>query len=176
MMNSPAPCSKGGFSLVEVALALGIAAFCLVPVFGLLPIGLNSNHATFEQTGAANVASAVVADLRGTALITPAAIQKSAYYQIPIPAAFPGSTTFFVRADGSPSGNVGTSADFTQNPHYRVTLYFTSTSPTSASSNTNFSVAVRVLITWPAAADASSSSAPAHFAGSFQTATGLVYN
>jgi len=49
------------FSLVEVALALAITAFCLVAVFGLLPVGLNSNQASTEQTAAANIARSIIA-------------------------------------------------------------------------------------------------------------------
>ena len=54
------------FSLVEVTLALGIAAVCLISIFGLLPVGVNSNKASIEQTKAVNLLTAVVADLRST--------------------------------------------------------------------------------------------------------------
>ena len=54
------------FSLVEVTLALGIAAFCLLAVFGLMPIGVQTNRNTTSQTAAANIMAAVVADLRAT--------------------------------------------------------------------------------------------------------------
>ena len=33
------------FTLIEVTLALGITAFCLLAIFGLLPVGLRSNQA-----------------------------------------------------------------------------------------------------------------------------------
>ena len=36
----PKPQHSRGFSLVEVALALGIVAFAFVSLFGLLPVGL----------------------------------------------------------------------------------------------------------------------------------------
>jgi Tfp pilus assembly protein PilV len=55
-----------GFSLVEVTLALGIAAFCLLAVFALIPVAaLTSRNAT-SQTSATNIMAAVVADLRAT--------------------------------------------------------------------------------------------------------------
>src|SRR5438094_7676946 len=54
------------FSLVEVTLALGVAAFCLLAVFGLMPIGVQTNRNTTSQTAAANIMAAVVADLRAT--------------------------------------------------------------------------------------------------------------
>src|SRR6266478_5842762 len=52
------------FSLVEVTLALGIAAFCLLAVFGLMPIGVQTNRNTTSQTAAANIMAAVIADMR----------------------------------------------------------------------------------------------------------------
>ena len=54
------------FSLVELTLALGIAAFCLIAVFGLMPIGVQTNRNATSQTAATNIIAAVVADLRAT--------------------------------------------------------------------------------------------------------------
>jgi uncharacterized protein (TIGR02598 family) len=58
------------FSLVEVTLALGIAAFCLIAVFGLLPIGVQTNRNATSQTAATNIMAAVIADLRATPTTT----------------------------------------------------------------------------------------------------------
>src|SRR5438874_13512567 len=54
------------FSLVELTLALGIAAFCLLAVFGLVPIGVQTNRNATSQSAATNITAAVVADLRAT--------------------------------------------------------------------------------------------------------------
>jgi hypothetical protein len=54
------------FSLVEVTLALGIAAFCLIAVFGLVPVAVLTNRNATSQTAATNIMTAVVADLRAT--------------------------------------------------------------------------------------------------------------
>ena len=54
------------FSLVELTLALGIAAFCLIAVFGLMPIGVQTNRNAASQTAATNIMAAVVSDLRAT--------------------------------------------------------------------------------------------------------------
>ena len=54
------------FSLVEVTLALGVAGFCLIAAFGLIPIGVQTNRNATSQTAAANIMAAVVADLRAT--------------------------------------------------------------------------------------------------------------
>src|SRR5262249_54430601 len=54
------------FSLVEVTLALGIAAFCLIAVFGLVPVGVQTNRNATSQTRATNIMTGVVSDLRAT--------------------------------------------------------------------------------------------------------------
>jgi len=58
--------SDRAFSLVEVTLALGIAAFCLIAVFGLMPVGVQANSNATSQTAATNIVAAIVADLRAT--------------------------------------------------------------------------------------------------------------
>jgi uncharacterized protein (TIGR02598 family) len=58
------------FSLVEVTLALGIAAFCLIAAFGLLPAGVQANRNATSQTAATNIMAAAVADLRATPTTT----------------------------------------------------------------------------------------------------------
>ena len=58
--------SAAGFSLIELTLALGIAAFCLIAVFGLIPVGVQTNRNATSQTRATNIMAAVVSDLRAT--------------------------------------------------------------------------------------------------------------
>jgi len=54
----------GAFSLVEVTLALGVAAIALLAIFGLLPVGINNNQASIQQTAATNIATGIIADLK----------------------------------------------------------------------------------------------------------------
>jgi uncharacterized protein (TIGR02598 family) len=58
--------SNLAFSLVEVTLALGIAAFCLIAVFGLMPVGVQTNRNATSQTAATNILSSVVSDIRAS--------------------------------------------------------------------------------------------------------------
>ena len=58
--------SAAAFSLVELTLALGIAAFCLLAVFGLMPVGVQANRNATSQTAATSILSDVIADLRAT--------------------------------------------------------------------------------------------------------------
>jgi uncharacterized protein (TIGR02598 family) len=118
---------ENAFTLVEVTLALGVAAFCLLAVFGLLPVGISSNRASIEQTGAASLARAIVADLR----TTPNTATTSPQYKIPFPSA---SAPFYFAEDGT----VGTTA-----ARYRATITIKTAAPTAFAN---------IRITWPAAA------------------------
>ena len=62
--------AASAFSLVEVTLALGIAAFCLIAVFGLVPVAVLTNRNATSQTAATNIMAAVVADMRATPTTT----------------------------------------------------------------------------------------------------------
>jgi uncharacterized protein (TIGR02598 family) len=65
------PVTSSGFSLVEVTLALGVAAFCLIAVSGLLPVGLNTQQASVRQTKAGTIVSQIIADLRADVRLPP---------------------------------------------------------------------------------------------------------
>jgi uncharacterized protein (TIGR02598 family) len=77
----PALRCVAAFSLVEVTLALGIGAFCLIAVFGLIPVAALTNRNATSQTAATNIITAVVSDLRAT----PKANNTSAQFGISVP-------------------------------------------------------------------------------------------
>jgi uncharacterized protein (TIGR02598 family) len=52
------------FSLVEVALALGLAAFATLAIFGLLSAGIDGSRAASNDAAIARTASSVVSQLR----------------------------------------------------------------------------------------------------------------
>ncbi len=56
----PAARRQAGFSLVEVALALGIVAFALIPVFSLLPIGMSSFKRGMDLSVGAQITQRIV--------------------------------------------------------------------------------------------------------------------
>jgi type II secretory pathway pseudopilin PulG len=59
------PSSKpAAFSLVEVTLALGVAALSLMVLFALLPVALKAQQASIHQTTANKILSQVVGDMR----------------------------------------------------------------------------------------------------------------
>ena len=124
-MKKTFPC---GFTLVEVALALGVASFCFVTIFALLPIGVNLNHTSIEQTAATNLISAVISDLRST----PKTATVSPRYAV----APSGSTTLYLREDGT----TGTVADA------RYRLQVTLAAPTTGK---RIATKGRILVSWP---------------------------
>jgi uncharacterized protein (TIGR02598 family) len=65
------PSHTVAFSLIEVTLALGITAFCLLTVFALLPVALKTQQASIQQTTANTIASQIVADLSAALRLPP---------------------------------------------------------------------------------------------------------
>ena len=57
---------KKGFTLVETALAMGIVAFALIPIIGLIPVGLDSLREAISST----VESQIVQSISGEILLT----------------------------------------------------------------------------------------------------------
>ena len=82
------------FSLVEVTLALGVAAFCMIAVFGLLPVGVQTNQRATSQTSATSIMANVIADLRATP--NPPSLNTSVQYQI----RFGNSKTLYFDSSG----------------------------------------------------------------------------
>ena len=60
-----------GFSLVEIVIALGVAAFALVAIMGMLPMGLKTQQASIQQTTANQIISTIFADLRADIRLPP---------------------------------------------------------------------------------------------------------
>jgi len=132
---------RHAFSLVEVTLALGVAAISLLVIFSLLPIGLQTNQRAIEQTASADILSAVVADLRATPVTSPrGGAATSTQFAISIPAAgSSGSTTLFLNS----AGQAATSQQ--SDSRYRVTITFL---PNGSGAKT--ATFADLKVTWPA--------------------------
>ena len=135
--------ARNAFSLVEVTLALGVAAFSLLVIFSLLPVGLQTNRRSIEQTAAADILSAIAADLRAAPVTTPRGnTTTSIQFGIRIPAAgSTGTTILFFNGTGQFANS--------QQPdsRYRVTVRFV-----SDSSGSKTATLADLLVTWPAGA------------------------
>lgn len=138
--------SRAAFSLVELTLAIGIAGFCLIAVFGLMPVGVQTNRNATSQTRATNIMAAVVADLRAT----PKTSATSPQFAISIPAdptsppdppPCSGTQTLYLNSEGQV---------VTTDARYRVIITFLR-NPTATS--TAGAIFARLKVTWPAAAD-----------------------
>ena len=144
---------NAAFTLVEVTLALGVAAFCLLAIFGLLPVGLRSNQSAIEQTAANGIISAVAADLRAAPPSTSGT--TTAQFLIPIPMNPVQSTTtdtLYFASDGQCSGStlngpaLSSTTTSTISTHKLVVTFL----PTVPSTNTRAATQVSLKVTWPA--------------------------
>ena len=131
------------FSLVEVTLALGVAAVSLLAIFSLLPIGLQTNQRSIMQTASADILSAVAADLRATPVTNPRGnATTSTQFGISIPAA--GSTettTLFLNSAGR------SDTSLRPDSRYRMTVTFVSNG-----GGAKAATFADLKITWPAGA------------------------
>jgi uncharacterized protein (TIGR02598 family) len=130
-------CKNASFSLVEVTLAIGIAAFCLIAVFGLMPVGVQTNRNATSQTAATNIIAAVVADLRATPKTNATSTQFGISFGTnPPPLYFDGSGQF--------ATSLGT------NSRYRLSVTWNTSNLTGSCSPALPCADLKV--TWPAAA------------------------
>ncbi len=147
--------SAAAFSLVEVTLALGVMAFAMLAIFGLLPIGLNSNATALQQTAAVNLATGLIADLRQTPSAADIAASggtltaKSPRYAVDLSQA---TSTIYL----DESGVLQSAAT---NARYKVTIALN-----SPPSGKRFATSGNITIGWPAGAPTPSGSVSAFVA------------
>jgi len=127
-MNNSLRCCTA-FSLVEVTLALGIAALSLIAVLGLMPVAALTNRNATSQTAVTNVIASVIADMRATTSST------SPQYGI----TFGTAKTLYFDGAGQFATSLGA------NSRYRVRITFPS-SPSGLSY-------ADVKASWPAPVD-----------------------
>jgi uncharacterized protein (TIGR02598 family) len=122
---------NASFSLIEVTLALGVAAFCLIAVFGLMPVGVQTNRNATSQTAATNIIAGVVADLRATPTTNSTSLQFGITFGT-------NATLYFDDA-----GQATTSP--TTNSRYQLNVTWNNSPPTGLQY-------ADLKVTWPAAA------------------------
>ena len=137
--------AKGSFSLVELTLALGVASFCLIAIFGLLPVGIRTSQDAISETASASILSAVIADLRATPETTTTSPQFGLNFGSP--------TTLYFDSNGR-SATITTS-------RYRLTISFPA-NPTG----TYAATFAHLKVSWPAPVDPATTP-PAGFVESF---------
>jgi type II secretory pathway pseudopilin PulG len=150
-----------GFSLVELTLAIGVAAFCFIAVFGLIPVGVQTNRNATSQTQATSIIALAIADLRATQIGPQYGSPLFGFFPIPTD---PTSPPQFVAPDFVPcsGGQTSTTSQSryidsqgqsgsspTSTSRYRLTVTFVKN--TTATSTTG-ALYVHLKVTWPAAA------------------------
>ncbi len=155
---------SNAFSMVEVTLALGVAAFCLLALLGLLPVGVQTNRAATQQTTANNILSAVVSDIRTVPIAPsgPGNSSNSKQYKL-----FfgnrnnPNNTTQFLYFSNNGSTDQHASNSNADTVFYATIAYMPD--PTGAGSRT--ATLLDVKVSWPY--NGNTSSTPAGFVETF---------
>jgi type II secretory pathway component PulJ len=139
------------FSLIEVVLALGVAAFGLIAVMGMLPAGLKVHQTSIQQTTANEIMGAILNDLRADVVLPPGQASKETDSGFGLHghwAAVATPDTLFFNNDGSQTGAVaqGTAPAAPADAVFRakITYLFPPTATTTVAN---------VTITWPAQVD-----------------------
>lgn len=70
------PLGTDAFSLVEVTLAIGVAAFCLLTVFALIPVASSVQQSSIQQTTANDIMTEILGDLRADIRLPPGLASK----------------------------------------------------------------------------------------------------
>jgi len=122
---------RRAFSLIEVMLALGIVAFCLVTLMGLMTVGLQTSRDSTDTVQAADIASMLVS-LRRTSPTN----SLPTSFALP-PLNLPANGTLYLAADGAVTSSAQAS--------YRLT-YGVVTNSSQFSS-------LQLMLTWPPPAD-----------------------
>jgi|ERR1041385_2090323 uncharacterized protein (TIGR02598 family) len=133
------------FSLVELTLALGVAAFCLLAVFGLMPISVQTNRNATSQTQAANIMAAVIADLRAT----PTSSTTSTQFGI----TFGTCRRLYFDSEGQVTAFGACDETITLPPTSRYQLNVTWNVPNSTGACSAALPCADLKVTWPAAVD-----------------------
>lgn len=142
------PLVCGGFSLVEITLALGVAAFCLVAILGMLPVGLKTQQAGVQQTKANAIISQILGALRADVRLPPGQASKAQGEWSNLHGHWAGvgtPDTLYFTNDGKQTGSVNattvpTDAVF----RAKITYLFPPTTTTSLAD---------ITVSWPAQVD-----------------------
>ena len=142
--------SAAGFSLVEITLALGVAAFCLIAVFGLMAVGLQTQRAAVQQTKANAIISQIADDLRADVRLPPGQASKAQGQWSNLHghwAAVATPDTLYFTNEGKQTGSVNQSPAPTDAVFRAKITYYAPPTP-------GYTTALAdVKVTWPAQVD-----------------------
>jgi type II secretory pathway pseudopilin PulG len=138
------------FSLVEVALALGVIAFVLIGVTGLLVAGVNSNKTSVEEIRATHILTLVESDLLNS---IPGADGLSLLFSLPSPYAPDSTGTRLISRQSLVPGKLYTvqlgenerPVSAAETGRFRVSVIFTHIPPAESLAP----VEARLIVNWP---------------------------
>jgi uncharacterized protein (TIGR02598 family) len=141
------------FSLVEITLALGVAAFALLAILGMLPTSLKTQQASIQQTTANSIISQIFSDLRADVRLPPglASHETDGGFQPPLHGHWlqmGTPDTLYFTQEGKP---VNSGQDV---PVFRATITYRGP-PTDTTSLAN------ITVSWPAQVDPALGGVPA---------------
>src|SRR5213596_11285 len=157
---------SAGFSLVEVTLALGVAAVSLIVVLGLLPASLRTQQSSIQQTTANQIISTIYSDLRADVRLPPGQASKACpdppdpndpcdwsnlnghWQNVATP------DTMYFTNEAKPTGTVTQPNNVPADAVFRAKITYM-TPPTQTTS------LATIRVTWPAAADPDNNGVPA---------------
>ena len=84
-------CWNGGFSLVEVAIAIGIISVAFIPILRLVPMGMNNFRNSSDTSIGAQISQQVVNQIQETDFTTLLTAQQPTLYFDAYGAALPGA-------------------------------------------------------------------------------------
>jgi uncharacterized protein (TIGR02598 family) len=158
---------KAAFSLIEVAVALGIASFGMVTLLALMPVGIQHYHHADAQSAMANLASMVVRDLQSA---PSGSTSKTPQFNFKFSPTTSLQQTVYVDGSGQASGTAPNALPASTSLYrISVTIY----APPAATSAATIAT---ILITSPALADGTPTAPPTNYSDRFETTVGLNRN
>lgn len=151
------------FSLIELTLALGIAAFCLITVIGLVPVAVLTNRNATSQTAATNVIASVIADMRATT--SPISPQYRITFGTAKTLYFDGTGRCAVNVNGSTKVDGSTWSPPLQT-RYQLNVTFSQQSPTPTPPAAP-TIYAGIKVSWPAAATPANASGSTEMLAAF---------
>ncbi|PYV78182.1 MAG: hypothetical protein DMG96_08935 [Acidobacteria bacterium] len=137
--------TTAAFSLVEITLAIGVAAFCLIAVLGLLPVALKTQQASMQQTTANDVLSQILGDLRADIRLPPGQVSHEGEYGFGLHGhwaqMYAPDTLYFTN-----QAKITTATSTTDPPVFRATITYLF--PPNASTSV-----AKMIVSWPAQVD-----------------------
>lgn len=172
--------NRSAFSLVEVTVSLGVMAFALVAMFGLVPVGLTANQNSVEMNTMAAISQDIIADLHSTKTDT----NRSPRFQFDTSGGTSPQVLFF-NSSGEASGAVGAGPDLNasgsaggsgsgsiaKTSRYRAAVVITATDSSDFAAKK-----VRIVVSRPAAADPGTNGWPTNSAGAFEAFSAITTN